>query len=67
MWAETYGVRHLGAIRAMVTSILVFATAGSPVSMGLLIDAGVSMETISWMCLAYTLGGTVLAAVAVRR
>jgi MFS family permease len=67
MWAEVYGVRHLGAIRAMVTAILVFATAGSPVSMGWLIDSGVTMESIAWMCCGCTVIGTILAAVAVRR
>ncbi len=67
MWAEVYGVRHLGAIRAMVTAILVFGTAGSPVTMGWLIDAGVSMETIAWLCCAYAVAGTVLMWAAMRR
>ncbi len=67
MWAEVYGVRNLGAIRAMVTAIMVFSTAGSPVTMGWLIDAGVSMETIAWWCCAYAVAGTVLAWVACRR
>ncbi|MHC5114629.1 MAG: MFS transporter, partial [Planctomycetota bacterium] len=67
MWAEVYGVRHLGAIRAMVTAILVFGTAGSPVTMGWLIDAGVTMETISWLCAAYCVVATALAFVALRR
>ncbi|MCP3906305.1 MAG: MFS transporter [Planctomycetes bacterium] len=67
MWAEVYGVRHLGAIRAMVTAIMVFGTAGSPVGMGWLIDAGVTMEAISWMCCAYTVIATVVAWVALRR
>ena len=66
MWAEVYGVRHLGAIRAMATAIMVFATAGSPVTMGWLIDAGVSMETIAWFCCGYTVVGTVLAWAATR-
>ena len=64
MWAEVYGVRHLGAIRAMATAIMVVSTAGSPVTMGWLIDAGVSMETIAWLCCVYTIAGTVLAWVA---
>ncbi len=67
MWAEVYGVRHLGAIRAMATAIMVVSTAGSPVTMGWLIDAGVSMETIAWMCCAYAVAGAVLARVATRR
>ena len=67
MWAEMYGVRHLGAIRAMVTAVLVFGTAGSPVTMGWLIDAGVSMDTIAWLCCAYAAAGTALAWLATRK
>ena len=66
MWAEMYGVRHLGAIRAMVTAVLVFGTAGSPVTMGWLIDVGVSMDTIAWLCCAYAAAGTALAWLATR-
>ncbi len=53
LWAELYGVDHLGAIRAMVAALMVFASAGSPVSMGWLIDAGVSIEAIAVMCIGY--------------
>jgi len=67
MWPEMYGVRHLGAIRAMVTAVLVFGTAGSPVTMGLLIDAGVSMDTIAWLCCAYAAAGMTLVWLATRR
>jgi MFS family permease len=61
MWAEVYGVRHLGAIRAAVTSILVFATAASPILMGWLIDGGVPMNTIILACAGYAVVGGVLA------
>jgi MFS family permease len=67
MWAEVYGVRHLGAIRAMATAIGVVSTAGSPVTMGWLIDAGVTMEAISWMCCVYAILGAALAWVAASR
>ena len=53
LWAEIYGVDHLGAIRAMFAALMVFASAGSPVSMGWLIDAGVSFEAIAIMCIGY--------------
>jgi MFS family permease len=53
LWAELYGVDHLGAIRAMVAALMVFASAGSPVTMGWLIDAGVSIEAIAVMCIGY--------------
>ena len=46
--AEIYGVRHLGAIKALATALMVFSSAGGPVLMGWLIDAGVTMEDIAW-------------------
>lgn len=44
LWAELYGTRHLGAIRSLATSGMVFASALSPGLMGLLMDAGVTLE-----------------------
>jgi len=61
MWAELYGVAHLGAIRALVSALAVFSTALSPVTMGLMIDADVSMEAISLMCVVYVVVATGLA------
>lgn len=55
MWAELYGAKHLGAIRAMATSIMVFGTAASPALMGVLIDRGMSMETMAWASVVYVL------------
>lgn len=45
-WAELYGLSHLGAIRAMAMSLMVFATAASPAIFGWLIDRGVDMNLI---------------------
>jgi MFS family permease len=42
LWPEIYGVRHLGAIRALTVAIMVFATAMGPGLTGYLIDRGVS-------------------------
>jgi len=53
LWAELYGVRHLGAIRAMVTACSVVASALSPVLLGVLLDAGVTVEAIALGCAAY--------------
>lgn len=47
LWAELYGVRHLGAIRSFVTSLMVFSTALSPPFMGLLFDAGIAFEALT--------------------
>ncbi len=42
LWPEIYGVRHLGAIRSIVVSTMVFATAMGPGVTGALIDAGIA-------------------------
>ena len=52
-WPEFYGVLHLGAIRALVMSMGVGASALSPFTLGWLIDRGVAMETISLGFLGY--------------
>jgi hypothetical protein len=49
LWAEIYGLKHLGAIRSLAA---VFASALGPVAMGGLLDGGVSVETI---CLVFAL------------
>ena len=53
VWAELYGVLHLGAIRALAAALSVLSSALSPVSIGWMIDRGVSMETVALLCLAY--------------
>jgi len=42
LWPELYGIKHLGAIRAVVVALMVFATAAGPGLTGWLIDNGVS-------------------------
>ncbi len=42
LWPEIYGLGHLGSIRAVITAILVFASAMGPGITGFLIDRGVS-------------------------
>ncbi len=60
MWAEIYGVKHVGAIRAMVAAIMMFSTSLAPLGFGLLFDLGISVDTIAIGCAVYTLAGTVL-------
>ncbi len=67
MWAEVYGTTHLGAIRALTTSLGVLSSALSPVMMGWMIDFGVSMERLALMCLAYVLIASLAAPAAFRR
>ncbi|MFT5709715.1 MAG: MFS family permease [Halioglobus sp.] len=54
-FAEMYGTAHLGSIKSLTTSAMVFATAIAPVGMGWLIDGGVSMEAMALGAAAYTL------------
>jgi len=44
VWVELYGPAHLGAIRALGVSLMVFATALAPAVLGVLIDAGISLD-----------------------
>jgi MFS family permease len=63
MWAEVYGLAHLGAIRALGASLSVVSSALGPAVMGWLIDDGVSMEAIAFGAMAY-LAGAVLSVLA---
>ena len=62
-YAEMYGTQHLGAIKSVTTATMVFASAVSPVVMGWLIDAGVSMNTMALGGAAYIMAATGLALV----
>ncbi len=54
LWAEIYGTRNLGAIRALAIAVMVLGTALGPGVMGALIDWGISVKTqVFWMA-AYT-------------
>ncbi|PRY20699.1 putative MFS family arabinose efflux permease [Aliiruegeria haliotis] len=44
-WAEFYGTRHLGSIKAMASAIMVLGSAVGPVLTGFGIDAGLGFET----------------------
>jgi predicted MFS family arabinose efflux permease len=52
-WAELYGVRYLGSIKALTTSLMVFATAFGTALFGLLIDLGFSVSEISMVSGVY--------------
>ena len=59
MWAEVYGVTHLGAIKSLVAALSVFASALGPVVMGGLMDLGMSTNTVCVIFAAYTVVGSV--------
>ncbi len=45
-WAEFYGTRHIGAVKALGGSIMVLGTAIGPGVSGLLLDAGIGLPAI---------------------
>lgn len=67
LWAEIYGVTHLGAIRALTAAAMVLSTALSPPVLGWLIDAGISIDAILVGCAAWTLAAAAPTFVAHRR
>ena len=52
-WAEIYGVKHIGSIKALTTALMVFATAFGTALFGFLIDLGFSIEQISLVSATY--------------
>ena len=46
-WAEIYGVKFIGSIKALTTAFMVFSTAFGTAVFGLLIDRGYSIENIA--------------------
>ena len=61
LWAELYGVSHLGAIRAFGQSAMVFSSGVAPVVLGVLIDGGIGIESIAAGCAAYCVAASVVA------
>ena len=52
-WAEIYGVRYLGSIKALTTALMVFSTAFGTAIFGLLIDQGFTIEYIALVSVIY--------------
>ena len=54
-WAEIYGVKYIGSIKALTTALMVFSTAFGTAFFGLLIDNGFSIEQIALVSGSYIL------------
>jgi MFS family permease len=54
-WAEIYGVKNIGSIKAMTTALMVFSTAFGTALFGILIDIGFSIEDIAIVAGIYIL------------
>ena len=59
-WAEIYGVKYIGSIKALTTALMVFSTAFGTAIFGFLIDKGFSIESIAFIGGAYILLSLVL-------
>ena len=54
-WSEMYGTKHLGAIRSITVSLMVFSTSLSPFLFGYLIDFGFDAKDITLFMIIYAL------------
>ena len=52
-WAEIYGVKYIGSIKALTTALMVFSTAFGTALFGFLIDRGFSIEIIALISFIY--------------
>ncbi len=59
-WAEIYGVRFIGSIKALTTALMVFATAFGTALFGILIDYGFGIEQIAIVSGSYVLTSIIL-------
>ena len=59
-WAEIYGVKYIGSIKALTTALMVFATAFGTALFGILIDYGFSVEQIAVVSGVYILSSIIL-------
>jgi predicted MFS family arabinose efflux permease len=54
-WAEIYGVKYIGSIKALTTALMVFSTAFGTALFGILIDNSFSIEQIALVSGSYIL------------
>jgi len=59
-WAEIYGVKHIGSIKALTTALMVFSTAFGTALFGFLIDNGYSIEQIALISFIYIMISIIL-------
>jgi len=59
-WAEIYGVKYIGSIKALTTAMMVFSTAFGTATFGLIIDSGYSIEVIAMISSAYIIVANIL-------
>lgn len=60
LWAEIYGTSRLGAIRSLITALMVVSSSASPALFGYLIDHGTSADQLLKFMGAFASGAIVL-------
>ncbi len=66
-WAEFYGTRHIGSVKAMIAAVMVFGSAIGPGITGLGIDLGLGIETQFLIIASYFLFTTLMMIIGVGR
>jgi MFS family permease len=61
LWAELYGIRHLGAIKSMMAAFMVVSTAASPVLVGWVMEDGAGFDALMWAGVGSVVAGAALA------
>ncbi|MFT4608229.1 MAG: MFS family permease [Gammaproteobacteria bacterium] len=67
LWAELYGLKHLGAIKSLINAVMVFSSALGPALVGSLLNWQVGFSSICLMLAAVCIVATVLLVYALRR
>jgi predicted MFS family arabinose efflux permease len=60
MVLETYWVRYIGSIKALTTAFMVLSTALGTAVFGFLIDKGLTIENIAFICGSYIIASITL-------
>lgn len=66
IWAELYGVRHLGAIKSLFATFMILSTALSPALFGWIIDSNGGVTILLLSLVIISLGSALLAALTLR-
>ncbi|MBB6178066.1 MFS transporter [Pseudorhizobium flavum] len=61
LWVDLFGTKELARVRSAVEAGAVLASGASPIVMGLLIDAGVSLSLQALGCFVYSIGASLVA------
>nr|CAD6615118.1 MFS transporter [Rhizobium sp. Khangiran2] len=61
LWVDLFGTKELARVRSAVDAGAVLASGASPIIMGLLIDAGLSLSLQALACCVYSIGASLVA------